>query len=83
MNQTKREIFWSWLAGFIDGEGFVGIIKQYKKETRAQSSTPLYHPYIIISNNYKNVIAYIHEYFEFGRIHKLNPSGKSRGAYQI
>lgn len=40
----------AWLAGFIDGEGYVGITFQKKKETKTQAASPLYHPYIIIAN---------------------------------
>jgi len=51
----------AWLAGFIDGEGFIGITFQRKKETKQQSSTPRYHPFLIITNKNKASIFYIEE----------------------
>ena len=40
-----------YLAGFIDGEGYIGITFQRKKETHYQSASARYHPYLIITNN--------------------------------
>lgn len=33
----------AWFAGFIDGEGYLGITFQRKKENRNQSASPCYH----------------------------------------
>lgn len=54
MNKNKKEIIW--LAGFIDGEGYIGIEHQRKKETNKQSASLLYHPYLIISNSNYDVL---------------------------
>lgn len=61
----------AWLAGFIDGEGFIGITFQRKKENKQQSSTPRYHPYLIITNKNRASIFYIKDIVGNGRIYQL------------
>lgn len=36
----------AWLAGFIDGEGYLGITYQTKPTTRQAAASPRYHPYL-------------------------------------
>ena len=69
----------AWLAGFIDGEGFIGITFQRKKENTQQSATPRYHPYLIITNKDKNSIYFIKNIVGEGRIYesKVNDSSPS------
>jgi len=61
----------AWLAGFIDGEGFIGITFQRKKENNFQSATPRYHPYLIVTNNNKDSILYIQKLVGDGRVYRL------------
>lgn len=50
--KTKSDTeFYSWLAGFIDGEGYLGIVKQ--------KSSHRIHPRLGISNTCKEVLRYI------------------------
>lgn len=69
MNLT--EVQRGYIAGFIDGEGYIGLTFQRKKETSQQSATPRYHPYIIIANNNSSVLFYIKDIIGEGRIYRL------------
>lgn len=62
----------AWLAGFIDGEGYLGILKQKKKATKQQSDTLLYHPYLIITGTDEKTIQYLRELTGYGWIVKLS-----------
>jgi len=42
LKANEKEIIW--LAEFIDGEGYIGINRQKKKETSRQAASLLYHP---------------------------------------
>ena len=68
-NFPNKEIIW--LAGFIDGEGYIGITRQRKKETQKQAASLLYHPYLIIANSNFNVLVFIKEYIEDGSIYEV------------
>jgi len=61
----------AWLAGFIDGEGFIGITFQRKKENNFQSATPRYHPYLVVTNNNKDSILYVQKLVGDGRVYRL------------
>lgn len=61
----------SWLAGFVDGEGYIGIERQRKKETTKQAASLLYHPYLIIANSNCNVLKFIKEYVGYGHIYEV------------
>jgi len=62
----------AWLAGFVDGEGYLGILFQRKKENSQQSASPLYHPYLIVTNTDRNSIFYIREILGEGRIYEFD-----------
>jgi len=73
----------SWLAGFIDGEGYIGITFQRKKETKQSAPSPRYHPFLIIVNTNKEVLLHIKELIGEGRLYTLNKGlGKSKKSYQ-
>lgn len=61
----------AWLAGFIDGDGFIGITFQRKKANKQQSSTPRYHPFLIITNRNKKAILHIKNIIGEGRIYQF------------
>lgn len=63
----------AWLAGFIDGEGFVGITFQRKKENKIQSASPQYHPYLIVTNKNRDSIFYIHKLVPEGKVYEFSP----------
>ena len=69
INIPEREI--PWLAGFIDGEGYIGIERQRKKETTKQAASLLYHPYLIIANSNSNVLKFIRECIGYGYIYEV------------
>jgi len=73
----------AWLAGFIDGEGYVGIVFQTKKETRKSSATPRYHPFIVIANNDLEVLRYIQKIIGEGRVNLVRDvRGNCNRTYQ-
>jgi len=79
INKTQR----AWLAGFIDGEGYIGITFQRKKETRFSSATPRYHPLLIIVNTNKEVLSFIKRVINDGKIYVGKESnGKWKKSYQ-
>ncbi|MDO8488058.1 MAG: hypothetical protein Q7S31_01955 [bacterium] len=47
----------AWLAGFIDGEGYIGIVRIKKKVTRQSSDTWRYYPWVIVTNTDTKVLA--------------------------
>lgn len=82
MNKLS-EIEKAWLAGFIDGEGYIGITFQLKKETKSQASSPRYHPYLIIVNTNRYALEQISTIIGDGCVyiaHKTN--GKHKESYQ-
>jgi len=77
LKENKKEIVW--LAGFIDGEGYIGMERQRKKETSRQAASWLYHPYLIIANSNYNVLAFIKKHIEDGHIYEVRrEKSKSR-----
>jgi len=77
LKTNEKEI--AWLAGFIDGEGYLGIERQRKKETAKQTASLLYHPYLIIANSNYNVLEFIREYVGYGYIYEVQrKKSKSR-----
>ncbi len=69
LKASEKEI--AWLAGFIDGEGYIGIERQRKKETNKQSASLLYHPYLIIANSNYNVLEFIKKCIGYGHIYEV------------
>lgn len=57
--QTLTESQKAWLAGFIDGEGYIGLTFQRKKVTQTQAASPLYKPYVVIANTNYEVLQWI------------------------
>lgn len=85
INSSKREKAYLWLAGFIDGEGYIGILRQRKKENHRHSASLLYHPYLIISNNNLKVLQYIKRLIGYGYIHKKpnkEPNSRQQTSFQ-
>lgn len=66
----EKEI--AWLSGFIDGEGYIGIERQRKKETTKQAASLLYHPYLIIANSNCIILEYIKKYIGYGYIYEVH-----------
>ncbi len=74
----------AWLAGFIDGEGYIGLTFQIKRETPTSARSPRYHPYLIITNTHKAVIEYIQILLGVGRVYNFSRKNiKFKNAYQI
>ncbi|MBI2625771.1 LAGLIDADG family homing endonuclease [Candidatus Parcubacteria bacterium] len=67
LNESER----AWLAGFIDGEGYIGITLQQKKETEAHAASPLYHPFLIIANTNYAILRHIQMCVGGGRLYVL------------
>ena len=68
----------AYLAGFIDGEGYIGLTFQRKKETSQHSATPRYHPYLIIANNNSSVLFFIKDIIGEGRVYRLKRSKENQ-----
>jgi len=66
IKKTEKEIIW--LAGFIDGEGYIGITRQRKKETSQHAASLLYHPYLIITNTNCPVLLDIKKHIQDGYV---------------
>ena len=75
----------AWLAGFIDGEGYIGITFQRKKQTSTSSASPLYHPFLIIVNTNKDVLLYIKQLIGGGKLYILRKknSHNNKKCYQF
>ncbi len=75
---------WAWLAGFIDGEGYLGLTYQLTAVTKRSAASPRYHPYLIITNTNAEAIEYIHALLSSGKVYKiLRKDGKSKDAYHL
>lgn len=82
MNNTT-ELQKSYLAGFIDGEGYIGITFQRKKETKISSATPRYHPFLIIVNTNKEILDFIKDIIGEGKVYIGKKSnGRWKESYQ-
>jgi len=73
----------SWLAGFIDGEGYVGLTFQRKKETKWAAPSVRYHPYLIITSTNKDVLVFIENLISEGNIYLLKRKSKQKEAWQF
>jgi len=83
MDVIKKQILsGEYLAGFIDGEGYIGITFQRKKETHYQSASGRYHPYLIIANNNYEILDDIKKFTNSGRIYKLSRNFKQKQGFQ-
>ena len=68
----------SWLAGFIDGEGYIGITFQRKKETIRQSASRRYHPYLIITNSNQQILEEIKKIVGYGKVYTMCGRNKNQ-----
>lgn len=66
-NNTYNSIDLSYIAGFVDGEGCITIIKT---EARREQKTPEYKPYVHIANTDKKVLELIQKEIG-GRLNKV------------
>ena len=79
---TNEEL--AWLAGFIDGEGYIGLTYQVKAASRQSAATPRYHPYLIVTNTNMGAIEQIHAILGIGKVYKIpRQDDKSKDAYQL
>ena len=79
----KKEVLsGEYIAGFIDGEGYIGITFQRKKETSYQSASVHYHPYLIIANNNYKILNDIKKFVGSGYIYKLSHNYKHKECFQ-
>jgi len=81
-NIKKETLSGEYVAGFIDGEGYIGITFQRKKETHCQSASARYHPYLIITNNNYEILNDIKKFVGSGRIYKLSRNYKQKQGFQ-
>jgi len=81
-NIGKEILSVEYLAGFIDGEGYIGITFQRKKETHYQSASARYHPYLIITNNNYEILNDIKNFIGSGHIYKLSRSYNHKQGFQ-
>lgn len=72
----------AWLAGFIDGEGYIGMTKQIKRESTKQAPGYYYHPHLIVTGTDKEAILYLHRLTGCGRIVTQPQSQGHKTAYQ-
>ena len=49
----------AWMAGFLDGEGYISIVKQVRK----YRPSPAYRPYVMVSNTHREALTpFLEEY---------------------
>ena len=78
------EIDKAWLAGFIDGEGYIGVVKSQKSENDQHSASWLFHPWVIVTNTNPKAIKDIQTAIGFGkRAFLRRTEGRDKPAYQI
>ncbi|MEK9208188.1 MAG: hypothetical protein AAB922_06900 [Patescibacteria group bacterium] len=73
----------SWLAGFIDGEGYIGIVRAKKRATRQRSDSLLYQPWIIITSTDIKVLEDIQLVVRTQKRASLRPTEGRKIGYQI
>jgi len=79
---TKEQL--AWLAGFIDGEGYLGLTYQVKAASLSSATTPRYHPYLIVTNTNQRVIERVHTLLGIGKVYKISRKDeKSKDVYQF
>ena len=59
----------AWLAGFIDGEGSIGFHEHKMSPFRPNQRTPVFVPFLQISNTHLGVLRHIAQWFPKSRIH--------------
>ncbi len=84
LTQKKlRDVDWAWLAGFIDGEGYIGIVRHRKRADSQQSDTWQYHPWVIVTNTDISILDYLESVVSS---QKRAPLGRTAGhklGYQV
>ena len=84
LTQNKlRDVDWAWLAGFIDGEGYIGIVRHRKVADTQQSATWLYHPWLIITNTDVLVLEYVESVVSSQKRASLGRTAGHRLGYQV
>lgn len=73
----------AWLAGFIDGEGYIGIVRSRKKITGQSSDTLLYHPWVIVTSTDVKVLEDIQLVVSTQKRASLSRTAGHKAAYQI
>lgn len=82
MNIQLLETDKAWLAGFVDGEGYIGIVRVRKKPGPWNSDTFLYHPWVIVTNTQPNIIDYIQTVVSTQKRAFLGHTGDRKHGYQ-
>lgn len=80
-NLLKTDI--AWLAGFIDGEGYIGIVKYQKIANSQHSNSWLFHPWVIVTNTNQKAIRDLQLLLGYGKRVFLKRTGRDKSAYQI
>ena len=82
-HNNLTELEKAWLAGFIDGEGYLGITFQRKKETKSQAASPLFRPYLVLANTNLSVLSYIKNIIGAGKIYDMKKATeKTKKSFQ-
>ena len=79
LNDTDK----AYLAGFIDGEGYIGIVKQKKYANRSQSGSWLYHPWVVITSTDPNIINDLYDIVSIGKKVLQRRTGVYKDAHQL
>ena len=69
------EQFWIWFAGFMDGEGYIGVVKntQHKRKTGTKN---IFKVTVSVANTNFNAGKYIRENIKYGCLRICNYEGK-------
>jgi len=72
----------AWLAGFIDGEGFIGLTKQKTRESTKHAAGYHYHPYLIVTGTENHTIHNLNSITGCGHVITQTQKGNQKTAYQ-
>lgn len=73
----------AYIAGFIDGEGYIGIVRQRKIPNREQSDTWLYHPWVILISTDAGIIKEVLEAVSIGKKALQRRTGVWKDSHQL
>ena len=73
----------AWLAGFIDGEGYIGIVKGKKKAGPWNSDSLIYHPWVIVTSTDTKVLEDIQLVVSTQKRASLSRTAGQKAAYQV
>jgi len=63
-----KESHLAYIAGFLDGEGTISIVKVKRKDRERSYSSPYYRPILVINNTNREILEWIKSVFGAGQV---------------